>query len=52
MKNGVTLENPPDLVTERLLLRRPKDSDADAIVGILLGSAVRLRASHEVTHTC
>lgn len=35
MSNAQALNRRPDLVTKRLLLRRPQDSDVDAIVGIV-----------------
>lgn len=35
MKNGPLLSERPELVTERLVLRRPNDGDVDAIVSIV-----------------
>jgi RimJ/RimL family protein N-acetyltransferase len=35
MKNGLPLSERPELVTERLILRRPNDGDVDAIVSIV-----------------
>ncbi len=35
MNTDLSLENRPDLATERLFLRRPNDRDVDAIVGVV-----------------